>query len=190
MRYFLDTEFIEDGKTIDLISIGIISEDGRNLYLIHRDFDILKAWKNDWVKNNVLKVIHEDYCKNSVLKFINGGMTPKFNYLGFRSVVKEVGKNRKYIASAIRGFCDPEKYGKPEFWGYYADYDWVVFAQIFGTMMDLPNGFPMYCRDLNQWCDDLGNPRLPEQTNEEHNALEDAKWNKEVYDFLLNYKTQ
>ena len=28
MRYFLDTEFIEDGKTIDLISIGIV----RNLW--------------------------------------------------------------------------------------------------------------------------------------------------------------
>lgn len=26
MRYFLDTEFIEDGKTIDLISIGIVSD--------------------------------------------------------------------------------------------------------------------------------------------------------------------
>jgi hypothetical protein len=29
MRYWLDTEFIEDGKTIDLISIGIVAEDGR-----------------------------------------------------------------------------------------------------------------------------------------------------------------
>ena len=33
MRYFLDTEFIEDGKTIDLLSIGIVAEDGRELYL-------------------------------------------------------------------------------------------------------------------------------------------------------------
>lgn len=29
MKYWLDTEFIEDGKTIDLVSIGIVSEDGR-----------------------------------------------------------------------------------------------------------------------------------------------------------------
>lgn len=29
MRYFLDCEFIEDGRTIDLISIGIVAEDGR-----------------------------------------------------------------------------------------------------------------------------------------------------------------
>src|ERR1041384_3244006 len=28
-RYFFDTEFIEDGVTIDLVSIGVIDEDGR-----------------------------------------------------------------------------------------------------------------------------------------------------------------
>jgi hypothetical protein len=74
---------------------------------------------------------------------------------------------------------------KPEFWGYYADYDWVVFCQLFGKMIDLPKGWPMYCRDLKQWCDSLGNPKLPEQKSTEHNALADAKWNREVYKFLL-----
>lgn len=73
---------------------------------------------------------------------------------------------------------------KPEFWGYYADYDWVVFCQLFGTMMDLPKGWPMYCRDLKQWCDMLGNPKLPAQTSTEHNALADARWNVEVWKFL------
>lgn len=29
MRYFYDTEFIEDGHTIELISIGVVAEDGR-----------------------------------------------------------------------------------------------------------------------------------------------------------------
>lgn len=30
MRIWFDTEFIEDGKTIDLISIGLVREDGAN----------------------------------------------------------------------------------------------------------------------------------------------------------------
>ena len=30
MRYFYDTEFIDDGRTIDLISIGVAAEDGRD----------------------------------------------------------------------------------------------------------------------------------------------------------------
>lgn len=37
MKYFLDTEFIEDGVTIDLISIGIVSDDGREFYACNRD---------------------------------------------------------------------------------------------------------------------------------------------------------
>ena len=75
---------------------------------------------------------------------------------------------------------------KPEFWAYYADYDWVVLCQLFGTMMDLPKGWPMYCRDIKQLCDDLGNPRLPKQHTEKHDSLNDAVWVKESYEFLMN----
>jgi hypothetical protein len=104
MRYWLDTEFIETGKTIDLLSIGMVCEDGRTLYAVSLDADLSKA--NDWVKANVLpqlgeKVAIVDYMQNSA------------------------------IAEYVKEFCDPEKYGKPEFWGYYADYDWVVFCWLF-----------------------------------------------------------
>ena len=40
------------------------------------------------------------------------------------------------------------------FYAYYADYDWVVFCWVFGKMIDLPEGFPMYCRDLKQMIDE------------------------------------
>jgi hypothetical protein len=53
----------------------------------------------------------------------------------------------------------------------YADYDWVVLCQLFGAMVDLPKGWPMYCRDIKQWADELGNPQLPEQGKGEHHAL-------------------
>jgi hypothetical protein len=45
-------------------------------------------------------------------------------------------------------------YNQPEFYGYFADYDWVVFCSLYGTMMDLPKGFPKYCRDLKQMFDE------------------------------------
>jgi 3' exoribonuclease, RNase T-like len=79
---------------------------------------------------------------------------------------------------------------KPEIWGYYADYDWVVFCQIFGSMMHLPKSYPMYCRDIKQWCDSLGNPGLPKQEPTEHNALNDARWNREVWEFLSVYRQE
>ena len=72
----------------------------------------------------------------------------------------------------------------PEIWAYYADYDWVALCQIFGTMMNLPKGWPMFCRDVKQRCDALGNPKLPEQESGEHDALADAIWTKKAWEFL------
>src|SRR5581483_2856377 len=85
------------------------------------------------------------------------------------------------IATRIREFIGN---AAPEFWGYYADYDWVVFCQIFGAMIDLPEGWPMFCLDLKQLCIEQGNPNLPKQQSTEHHALNDARWNKAVYNFL------
>ena len=63
MKYFIDTEFIEGKQrlrktwfealttvkkltepTIDLISIGIVAEDGREYYAISKDFNLNEAW--------------------------------------------------------------------------------------------------------------------------------------------------
>jgi hypothetical protein len=38
-KYFFDTEFDEDGKTIELISIGIKCADGREYYAVSREFE-------------------------------------------------------------------------------------------------------------------------------------------------------
>jgi hypothetical protein len=39
VKYFYDCEFLEDGKTIDFISIGIVAEDGREFYAVSNEFD-------------------------------------------------------------------------------------------------------------------------------------------------------
>lgn len=157
MKYFLDTEFIERGRQhpIELISIGIVAEDGREFYAISNEFDAATA--NDWVKENVLP---HTFIQTDGIYVIH---------------------SRERIAHRIRDFIGDSK---PEFWGYYADYDWVVFCQMFGAMIDLPKGWPMYCRDIKQLCDDLGNPKLPTQGKGEHNALADARWNRSAYEFL------
>lgn len=153
MRYFIDTEFIESGPTrpIELISIGIVAEDGREFYAISSEF--VASHASDWVRANVLGQLEGSVSRQPL----------------------------RIIAERIRAFVGEDK---PTFWGYYADYDWVVFAQIFGTMMDLPKGWPMYCRDIKQWCDQLGNPKLPEQGKGEHNALADARWNQTAWKSL------
>jgi hypothetical protein len=140
VKIYFDTEFIEDGKTIDLISIGMVREDGAILYFENSECDYLRA--SPWVKENVLP-----------------------NLVG-----PSVQADRRAIARLVVEFAGEN----PEFWGYYADYDWVVLCQLYGTMMQLPNGWPMYCRDVKQEIDRLGIAPLKQETTE-HNALADAR---------------
>ena len=52
MRYYLDTEFIEYPCSIELISIGIVDEQGQAFYAELSDYDATHA--SDWVKENVI----------------------------------------------------------------------------------------------------------------------------------------
>lgn len=263
MKYFLDTEFLEGTQktwfgqtepTIDLISIGIVCEDGREYYAISKDFNLKEAWnrydiktmtnlKGDsdtnkmkvyWLRDNVLKPIFKElfkkensdymiqmfYPSNKTLEELKRAyFYEKFTYRNFKRLIKKYGKSNKQIAEEIYEFCSNDYHKgnnltfnqrkeyslynkfKPEFYGYYSDYDWVVFCWLFGKMIDLPQGFPMYCIDLKQILDEMPNrPKhtifgyrtvediksdvdYPKQTNE-HNALSDARWNHQLYKFL------
>lgn len=156
MRYYIDTEFIEYPCTIDLISIGIKCEDGRTFYAISTAFDSSKA--SDWVKENVISKLDEP------------GHISNWMSLG-------------QIKNEILNFIGDDK---PEFYGYYADYDWVVFCWLFGSMSCLPNGWPMYCKDLKQIMDERKIETMPINLGE-HNALSDAVWTEELHKYILEY---
>lgn len=150
MRIWFDTEFVENGRTIDLISIGAVREDGGIFYLENAECDFDAA--SDWVKENVLPHL---LCGARLL--------PKAE-----------------IAQQFRAFAGDE----PEFWAYYGAYDWVALCQLFGTMMDLPKGWPMYARDLKQAIDLAGVGKPPTQTDNEHHALADARWTRDAWLWL------
>ena len=151
MRWFFDCEFDEDGHTIDLISIALVSESG-----VAYSACLSDGWSadrcNDWVKANVL---------------------PKLPPPSER-------KTRLQVRDEIRDLVGDA----PEFWAYYADYDWVALCQLFGRMVDLPKGWPMFCLDLIQLIKDRQVPKeiLPKQDERsEHDALADARWVREAF---------
>lgn len=248
MNYYLDTEFIEDFTSrtlnipsfrwkekkhyVDLISIGIVSEDGREYYAVNKEFDLKHVWnkydtkydkwgapyKEYWLRENILRPLHKDLCKN-----ISGDMKnqdyfsnfTEFSYQSLRSLISIYGKTRVQIAQEIKAFTagiwdvtmrmpkftlpvnTPQeieqhiqklnKGNPPTFYGYYCDYDWVVFCSLFGRMLDLPNGYPMYMRDLKQMLDETGTEewKLKPKNPNEHHALSDARWNRSLH---LNIK--
>ena len=48
-----DLEFLEDGRTIELISIGIVSDDGREFYAVSSEAPGGRIHQNDWLMANV-----------------------------------------------------------------------------------------------------------------------------------------
>lgn len=195
MKYFIDVEFLEGTQdktflgfkcgetkpTIDLISIGILAEDGREYYAISKDFNLKEAWnsyeytsfgkdnkykaKERSIRENILKPIYYEWAG----KDINFHILGHFNYHNFKKLIKKYGKTNKQIAEEIIEFSFPKindkdvtdyylerksDLYKPEFYSYCADYDWVVFCWLFGKVNDLPNGIPMYCIDLKQILDE------------------------------------
>lgn len=257
MKYYIDTEFLEGPQTktffgiktgmtkptIDLISIGIVSEDGREYYAISKDFNLKEAWnrfdwkqrskedvkhtpalgtlyKEYWLRDNVLLPIFKDLAEKDGI--FAHGEDQYFTYKVCKRLLKKYGKSNKDIAYFAKHFIYNTKSagGDPgviehlaqetikkgiSFYAYYADYDWVVFCWLFGNMMNLPKCFPMYCRDLKQIMDDVAiiydddpytnldidgkltylktDSRFPKQENE-HSALDDAKWNLKLHQFL------
>lgn len=153
-RWFYDTEFNEDGRTIDLISIALVAEDGRFYYAISTEFDAASC--NDWVKANVLPhLLPHGTC---------------------------FWKTRAQIADDIRAILLVND-DKPELWAYFGDYDHVALCQLFGRMVDLPQGMPFLTLDLKQRMIERGieKDRLPQQAGTAHDALADARWVREAF---------
>jgi hypothetical protein len=154
MKYFYDTEFLEDGMTIELISIGIVAEDGREYYAINADMPYDRIAKDDWLMENVV-----------------ANLGPQRGFRTMKSVIRDD------VASFLRS--DDEDV---ELWADYAAYDHVVLAQLFGKMIDLPPWVPMFTHDFQQELRRLGNPAIPAQPDGLHNALADARHLKACFE--------
>lgn len=150
-RYFYDCEFIEDGRSIDLVSIGVVDEYGREFYAISTEFDERAAVP--WVRRNVLDRL------------------PSPGDPAWRS--------RERIRDDLYAFL-MEPLGPSdelELWAWYAAYDHVVLAQLWGRMPALPREIPRFTKDLRQLWDERGRPPLPDSVEQRHDALVDARHN-------------
>jgi 3'-5' exoribonuclease-like protein len=161
MKYFYDTEFIDDGHTIDLISIGILAEDGREYYAVSSEFPEHKLLANRWLVENVWPHLPHDGPR---LDTSHPDVRP-----------------RHRIAREVYDFflpaTDPDTLPHVELWGFYADFDHVCLTRLWGRMIDVPEGLPMLTYDLKQEADRLG-VQLPHQASGKHHALADARHNR------------
>jgi len=197
-------------------------KDAWDSYQIERsDFEKangFKGMKHYWLRDNVLKPIFIELTERERKEFKGGSFNDYFGIKNFTRLINKYGKSKDQITKEIKSFVayaddndlSPQdfhhpdfEFNDPKFYAYYADR--VVFAQLFGKMNDLPNGFPMYCINLKQeldgmcmyqeskykgvnrldaWLQDIEKMDGYPSQEDEHNALGDAKWNRNLHSFL------
>ncbi len=154
MRYWFDTEFHEDGRTIQCISFGMVSEDGREYYAENAEYDHGHA--TAWLRENVLPQLTPHLHAKPLLKIRD-------------DLIRFIGSD------------------KPEFWAYFGEYDWIVLRQLFGTMLDWPQGWAFSHMNLEQLRLDRGIASLPAQASHLHHALYDAQWTRQAWTFIQQH---
>jgi hypothetical protein len=160
-RFFFDCEFIEDGTTIDLVSIGVVAETGEEFYAVSTQFDPDRAIP--WVRRNVLDKL------------------PRPSDSAWRS--------RQRIRDDLLAFLTETAQGERiELWAWYAAYDHVALCQLWGDMRALPQQLPRFTRDLRQRWEDLGEPELPPTDVDQHDALADARHNLARWKAMESYR--
>ncbi|MGL4305338.1 MAG: polyadenylate-specific 3'-exoribonuclease AS [Mycobacteriaceae bacterium] len=160
MRYFYDCEFIEDGRTIDLISIAVVAEDGREFYAVSTEFDPDRAGK--WVRANVLPKLPPPSSR--LWRSRAQIRQDLFNFLTETST--------SATQSIVAGF--PVDI---ELWAWVSAYDHVVLCQLWGPMTSLPRALPRFTHELRQHWEAAGRPDLPAAPRDAHDALADARHN-------------
>lgn len=177
MKIFYDCEFLEDGRTIDLISIGMVREDGQEYYAVNRDLPVKAISKHTWLMANVVPSLPRLFGEERMA-------VRRTNPLGLNWQHPAI-KPRSHIADEVRDFirATPDV----ELWAWYGAYDHVTLAQLFGSMVDLPRGVPMFTHELHQEIERHG--PLPGDVVVRdgagmHNALEDARHVRRIAEFL------
>lgn len=165
-----DTEFIEDGRTIELISIGVVCDDRREYYAVNADMPVDRIVEHKWLKENVWPQLPIRWNGDHPTVYLDKNS----------SLVKP----KWVIANEVRDFITEviPMGDTPQLWADYGAYDHVVLAQLFGPMINLPDGIPMFTNDLRQLRGQLsGTWNEPRQAAGAHNALEDARHNMRLH---------
>jgi len=184
-RYFYDTEFLEDGKTIELISIGIVASDGRELYAVNAKAGRGKLYdriaSNKWLMDNVVPSLPLAPGSPVVMPTIFSGGAVSRGFFTFDDSSNVVMPPRM-IRNAVRDFLLHDPDAAVELWADYGAYDHVALCQLFGPMIALPEGMPMFTSEFQQAWRARGCPGLPKQEDGEHNALADARHLRDCFD--------
>jgi hypothetical protein len=168
MRIFYDCEFVERGRDlpIQLVSIGLVREDGRELYRINPEC-LSNVSKHPWLSVNVAPYLPIK-ASPGILEWDESH--PEYQY---------VSMSLDNLITDVLAFIQDTP--DVQLWAYYSAYDHVVLCQLFGSMAELPAGVPMFTFDLQQLIETRPYVALPAEPWKIHHAMDDARWTRDAY---------
>lgn len=187
MKIFLDTEFTGLHQYTTLISIGIISEFGDTFYAEFTDYD--KNQVDNWIQENVIN----NLC------LIGKYNDPTWFHLDNLddNIHMSVSGNIKYIKMMLDEWfdvvLDNNEENNIEIWSDCLSYDWVLFNQLYGNALNLPDFIYYIPFDICTFMKLAGvDPDISREEfignsveGDKHNSLYDAKVIKACYDKLI-----
>lgn len=178
-KIFFDTEFTGLHQKTTLISIGLISECGKQFYGELTDYD--KSQIDDWLQENVINNLYLDGYDNYA------------NLSDWK-----IKGDTDDIKSALEVWL--EQFEEVEIWSDCLAYDWVLFNQIFGHAFSIPKNvyyipfdictlFQVKGIDADISREEFAKDYLVKvafQSGKKHNAMWDAFVIRECYRKLSN----
>ena len=189
LTVFYDSEFTGLTQNTTLISIALTTLEGKSFYAEFTDFDLTQVdsfvdesvlantrWLSNW-NNTSPKALLPD------VEVVNG-------------VTSCVGPT-DYICQQLKQWIEP--LGEIQIWADHVSYDWVLFCELFGGALSLPQSIYYIPMDLCTWLSCHGyDPDcnreefadgyltdLSAGNGKQHNALFDAKVSLACYQRVL-----
>lgn len=187
VKVFHDWEFLEDGRTILPISVGMVTEGGTTFYRVfnhHSALDWERIRQHPWLHDNVLPHLPVRLNPYHLAPVYPLNRHPDRDALV--DALRIPGEIEEWLTGVSGGRT-------VELWGYYSAYDHVALAQQFGPMINRPAVMPMWTNDLQQVLATHPNAKAIEEAADlnrytqglpEHHALSDARWDRDVYKIL------
>lgn len=161
MNLYFDTEFTGLHKATTLISIGIISDDGKTFYAEFTDY---YQKVDDWIKTNVIanltlpKIGETEDVMGRYLEWESQGYTIKnpnnprfYNHTLMFERQKyddtQVVGNKEMVAESLGRWLS--QFDSVQFVSDVCHYDFVLLIDLFGSAWDLPKNVSPVCHDIN-----------------------------------------
>lgn len=183
MKVFFDTEFTGLHKNTTLISIGLVSEDGKMFYAEFTDYD--KTQVDEWIQKNVI----DNLWANKIIQY---------GHTNHQKDLEIAVGDTKLIRIVLTNWLS--QFETVEWISDVCHYDFVLLIDLLcGHALNMPySKWNSACHDINQDIAeyyDINEIEAFDKSREDiikgleidgikHNSLYDAKVIKDIYEFV------